>query len=238
MKIIFALLILLTAHASARCGETFIGPTSETNRLIINEGELAVFSIFQRTSNRDFKSSPFIIRAGVSNEIIALDSRPIDRPALAGPMELTWEADFVASFQRVQNTDTRTIFPGEDTNSFEIPIGWHVYIFNALPHDIGDGTPIAYALVESSLQTGVIHLFGGEEFYGPNRMSFRPSGGGRNRPLTYSISSSPAQSAPASFSGHLNFTVEKSPDLKTWQPAFLFQASEISPQFFRLSVVK
>lgn len=220
-----------------QAGETFIGPTSETNRFIIDEGELAVFSVFQRTKRSgSLPPAPLFIRDGVTNQTVQIDSHVPTRSAIAGPLEIVWNAEFLASFQRVQNSGAQTIFLNT-SNRFEIPKGASVHIFPPLPYDVSSELPIAYVEIGFHEPAKLLQIYGGEDLYGPLSISFR-SYGSAVRPLTLVITAPNSVERPQSFTGHLNLNVEKSHDLKTWQPAFLFQSSEIEPSFFRLSVVK
>lgn len=225
MKTYLSALLLFLAFP-AHAGETFIGPTSPENRLLIADGELLIFSTISRC-NSGCDGQFYFIKDGQTNNFHYSQLVRSTMYSLAGPGEITGEDQFIASFQRIENSGAKTVMvPQGATNTVEVAANSSIRFLTA-----PDG--LINLTIRKNNQTISLQMFGGEELYGPLAVEFR-----NGSIVTYIITESPSTATPGAFAGHLNFTVEKSPDLKTWQPAFLFQSSEVSPQFFRLSVVK
>jgi hypothetical protein len=231
MKAICMLALLLGLSAS---GETFIGPTTATNRLVVPTNSAiiitATFGDFTNSTQVQlFSSAPF-----TQSYFAPLQSGEVY--ALAGPAELIFSNAMLFTFYRLTNSAIYT--QGIANDPIGIPIA-----SNKTMHLFGVPAAVNASFTRPGGGSLSFMLEPGQpaEFTGPGTLYLNS---GVFPPYFKFISyffdedgfTLPNQRAIAGPSGSFAISVEKSPDLQTWSPVLMGNASDPAKAFYRLRI--
>jgi hypothetical protein len=223
--LLFALISML-AHS-----ETFIGPTTSTNRLLVPTNSAIIIT----TTLGDFTNSTQVVLQGyqfTQSYFAPLESG--NSYALAGPAELIFTNPVVITFYRIMNSAIHSQGIGNDPIGISIPTNKTMRLFgvpapvNASFSRIGSGS-VSFALQPNQPA----------EFVGPgtlflNSGVFPPLG----KFISYFFAEDgfvlPNQCAIAGPTGSYAIMVEKSFDLTSWSPVLLETTSDAPQAFYRL----
>jgi hypothetical protein len=238
MKPICAIAVFLGVVAMTAEGETFIGPTTATNRLLVPTNSAiiitATFGDFTNSTQVDLGNggSPFI-----QGYLAPLENGTVY--ALAGPAELIFSNAMLFTFYRLNNSAIYT--QGIANDPIGIPIA-----SNKTMHVFGVPAPVNASFTRPSSAGGGTLSFMLEpnqptEFTGPGTLSLNS---GVLPPYAKFISyffdedgfTLPDLRAVAGPSGSFAISVEKSVDLQTWSPVLLQNSSDPVNAFYRLRI--
>jgi hypothetical protein len=224
-SLLFALMSLL-AH-----GETFIGPTSSTNHMLIPTNSAIIIT----TTLGDFTNSTHVVIQGYQFNLSYF--APLEGGnsyALAGPAELIFTNPAVATFYRITNSAIFSQSIGNDPIGISIPTNKTMRLFG-VPESVNasfsrPGTVSVSLTLEPNRPA---------EFTGPGTLFLNS---GETPPLGKFISYFfaedgfvlPNQHAIAGPSGSFAIMVEKSFDLNSWSPVLLDTISDAPQAFYRL----
>lgn len=231
MKIQGLLAILFASISILTHGETFIGPTTATNRLTVPTN----CAIIITTMLGDFTNSTEVVLQGyqfTQSYVAPLQSG--NSYALAGPAELIFTNPVVVTFYRVTNSAIRTQSIGYDPIGIQVPTNKTMRLF-------GVPAPVNASFSRAGIGSASLTLQPNQpaEFTGPGTLFLNsgvvpPSG----KFISYFIAEDgfvlPNQSAIAGPSGSYLITVEKSYDLNTWSPVLLDNTSDEPQAYYRL----
>jgi hypothetical protein len=229
-----ATIVLLSAFLSSFAhGETFIGPTTATNRLLVPSNSAIVIT----ATFGDFTNSTQVVLAGVqvSQDYFA----PLENGnvyALAGPAELVFSNAALISYYQLTNSSILTQFIANDPVGIPIATNETVRLFgvtapvNASFSRLGGGS-VSFVLEPNQPA----------EFTGPGTLELNsgvlpPYGKFISYFITQDGFAIPNQRFIAGPSGSYAVTVEKSFDLKTWSPVLLQNTSDANKAFYRLQI--
>jgi len=216
-------------------GETFIGPTTVTNRLLVPSNSAIVIT----ATLGDFTNSMRLAQ-GESGSSFALNYfAPLgngDTYALAGPAELVFSNAALFTFYRVTNSAIFTQSIGNDPIGITIASNKTMRLFG-VPATVNAGflrpgsSPVSFTLEPGAPA----------EFTGPGSLSLSS---GVFAPYIKFISYFIAedgfaladQRAIAGPSGSYAIMVEKSLNLNTWSPVLLKNTADADQAFFRLRI--
>lgn len=226
--VLFIALVSALAH-----GETFIGPTTATNRLLVPTNSAIIIT----ATFGDFTNSTQLAYAGDQfplNYFAPLENG--SAYALAGPMELICSNAVLITYYQVTNSAIITQTIGNDPIPITIGSNQTVRLF---------GVPVSVNASFSRPGSGSVSFTlepnQPAEFSGPGTLSLSS---GVLPPyvkfISYFIAEDgftiPNQRAIAGPSGSYAITVEKSFDLNTWSPVLLENTSDANQAFYRLKI--
>ena len=228
-----ALFIVLVSTLAR--SETFIGPTTPTNRLLVPDNSAIIIT----TTLGDFTNSTRLAQ-GESGSPFALNYfAPLENGntyALAGPAELVFSNAVLFTFYRMTNSAIFTQSIANDPVGISIAANKTMRLFgvpatvNAAFNRPG-GSSVSFTLEPGKPA----------EFTGPGSLIlssgvFPPYA----KFISYFIAEDgfalPDQSAIIGPSGSFSVIVEKSSDLKLWSPVLLKNTSDAQKAFFRLRI--
>lgn len=227
-------IVLFTVFLSAFAhGETFIGPTTATNRLLVSSNSAIVIT----ATFGDFTNSTQVALDGV--QIPQSYFAPLENGttyALSGPAELIFSNSVVISYYQVTNSAILTQFIGNDPIGIPIASNKTVRLF-------GVPAPVSanFSRPGSGFVSFTLEPNRPAEFTGPGTLFLNsgvlpPNG----KFISYFIAEDgfaiPNQRAIAGPSGSYAIMVEESLDLKTWSPVLLQNTSAASRAFYRLRI--
>ena len=227
---LFIVLVSALAH-----GETFIGPTTATNRLLVPSDSAviitATFGDFTNSTQVALGEGGFPFR---QNYFAPLESG--SSYALAGPAELIFSNVVLITYYQVTNSAIRTQFIANDP--IVIPIA-----SNKTMRLFGVPAPVnaAFSRPGSGFVSFTLEPNRPAEFTGPGSLQlssgvFFPY----SKFISYFIAEDgftlPSQRALAGPTGSYAITVEKSFDLNTWSPVLLANTSDANKSFYRLRI--
>ena len=233
MKPRIAVPLLMALVSTLARGETFIGPTTATNRLLVPSNSAIIIT----ATFGDFTNSTHVVVDGfqfMQNYFAPLENG--NSYALAGAAELIFSNAVIISYYQVTNSAIRTQSIANDPIGISIASNKTMRLFsvpapvNASFSRLGNGS--ASFTLEPSRPA---------EFTGPGTLSLSsgvlpPSA----KFISYFIAEDgftlPDQRAIAGPTGSYAITVEKSFDLKTWAPAFLQNTADENRAFYRLRI--
>jgi hypothetical protein len=170
MRILLLLLIATISHA-----EVFLGPTTESNRLVIATNEVLRVSVVigDDTSER---AAVWLVVSAVTNRLHfsppSYDQDLGESPPmfLVGPAELVITNHFGLSFQRIQNLNINWVVVryGAPTNTVTVPSGKTIHFLRA---NNGVGSWQIPCMVTVGTNTMVLRLAPGVEISGPATIS-------------------------------------------------------------------
>ena len=242
--------------------ETFIGPSSATNRLIIATNE-AIFatgtffhpSVYTNTSPTDPFITLRIIAGGKTNDIFGLGSSGGNPQVLAGPAEVVSKHPVLINFKRTLNAGIQTIF--FESNSPPVRVSVNT---NQTVRFFAESDQMEIAFTRGALQLSLTNIsfasptYEFREFDGPLEadvklrvIPFVPPPGAPAVTnffpigfVSYVVTDSQQIQQPGgvlqSLSGRSVIAVEKSANLTNWNTTILQDVGEASKSFYRLSI--
>ncbi len=235
MKSSTALALFIVLVSTLAHGETFIGPTIATNRLLAPSNSAIIIT----ATFGDFTNSTQVAlgEGGIpfpQNYFAPLENG--SSYALAGPAELIFSNAVLITYYQVTNSAIRTQFIANDP--IVIPIA-----SNKTMRLFGVPAPVnaAFSRPGSGFVSFTLEPNRPAEFTGPGSLAlssgmFFPY----SKFISYFIAEGgftvPSQRAIAGPTGSYAITVEKSFDLNTWSPALLANTSDANKAFYRLRI--
>ena len=225
---LFIVLVSALAH-----GETFIGPTTATNRLLVPSNSAIIIT----ATFGDFTNSTQVALAG--SQFALSYFAPLENGssyALAGPAELIFTNAVLISYYQVTNSAIRTQFIANDPIVIPIASNKTMRLFG-VPAPVNAG----FSRPGSGFVSFTLEPNRPAEFTGPGSLQlssgvFPPY----SKFISYFIAEDgftlPSQQVMVGPTGSHAITVEKSFDLNTWAPAFLANTSDANRAFYRLSI--
>jgi len=235
--IICAIALFLALAATPACGETFIGPTTSTNRLLVPTNSAIIIT----ATFGDFTNSTQVQLAGgypfTQSFFAPLEHGTVY--ALAGPAELIFSNAVLFTFYRL--TNSAILSQGIANDPLGIPLA-----SNQTMHVFGAPAPVNASFVRQSSEGGgalsfVLAPNSPAEFTGPgtlflNSGVFFPNA----KFISYFIDQDgyalPGQQAVAGPTGSFAISLDKSVDLNTWSPVWMQTASDSAKAFYRLRI--
>ena len=233
MKPRTAIALFIALVSTLAQGETFIGPTTATNRLLVQSNSAIVIT----TTFGDFTNSTQVALAG--SQFAQSYFAPLENGnsyALAGPAELIFSNAVLISYYQVTNSAIRTQFIANDPIVIPIAANKTMRLFG-VPAPVYAG----FSRPGSSFVSFTLEPNRPAEFTGPGALQlssgvFFPY----SKFISYFIAEDgftlPNQRAIAGPSGSYAITVEKSFDLNTWSPVLLQNTSDADKAFYRLRI--
>ena len=237
MKPILSTAVTLGLAATIAYGETFIGPTTSTNRLLVPTNSAiiitATFGDFTNSTQVQLGSgAPFL-----QSYFAPLDSGTVY--AVAGPAELIFSNAVLFTFYRLTNS---AIYSQGIAND---PIGLPI-ASNSTMHLFGVPAPVNATFTQPPSAGGGSLSFTLEpnqpaEFTGPGTLFLNsgvlpPSA----KFISYFFDENgftlPDARAVAGPSGSYAVSVEKSADLQSWSPVLLGTTTDPAKSFYRLRI--
>lgn len=216
-----------TCHA-----EIFIGPSSPTNRLVIETNQIVVISAVLDESPSD---TPYAAATlGSQTGVLLFEGR--DPKILAGPGELVFTNGTFVSFRRLHNLAFRSTLAIPNAGSTSIVIA---------PGDTLRVASVVGAVRSARFTRGAKNVVGrvepGQEFSGPLTIELlQPP----NTPVLYTyfvtedFAVLPDLGLLQGPTGTFEITVERSADLQTWHPVVVQPSSSEQKAFYRLRIAK
>jgi hypothetical protein len=227
-------LCIVLASTPAR-GETFIGPTTATNRLLVPSNSAIIIT----ATLGDFTNSMSLAQ-GAGGPPFALNYlAPLENGnvyALAGPAELVFSNSALFTFYRMTNSAVFTQSIANDPIGISIATNKTMRLF---------GVPAtvyaSYLRPGSSPVSFTLEPGRPAEFTGPGSLILSS---GVSPPsikfISYFIAEDgfalPDQRVVTAPSGSFSVVVEKSLDLNLWSPVLLNNTSDADKAFFRLRI--
>ncbi len=228
-------IVLLFGLVSVICsGETFIGPTTPTNRLLIPANSAIIIT----TTLGDFTNSTQV-QFGGGAPFIQSSFAPLQNGtvyALAGPAELIFSNAVLLTFYRLTNSAIYTQGIANDPIGITIASNKTMHLF---------GVPAEVNASFMRQGSGSLSFMLGPnqpaEFTGPGTLFLNS---GVLPPYAKFISyfsdedgyTLPDLRAIAGPSGSFAISVEKSVDLQSWSPVLLQNATDPAKAFYRLRI--
>jgi hypothetical protein len=237
MKNLRKTVLCIALAAAPAGGETFLGPTTSTNRLLVPTNSAIIITatlgdFTNSTQVQLFSSGPFM-----QPYFAPLESGTVY--ALAGPAELIFSNAALFTFFRLTNSAIHTQGIGND------PIGISI-ASNKTMHLFGVPASVNASFNRQTSEGGGTSNFTLEpnrpaEFTGPGTLYLNS---GVLPPYIKFISyffaedglALPDQRAIVGPSGSSAVSVEKSADLNTWSPVLLLNTSDPAKAFYRLRI--
>jgi hypothetical protein len=231
MKSRILLALFFASISTLAQSETFIGPTTTTNRLLVPTNSAIIIT----TTLGDFTNSTQVVLQGyqfTQSSFAPLESG--NSYALAGPAELIFTNAVAITFYRIMNSAIRSQGIANDPIGISIPTNKTMRLF-------GVPAPVNASLSRPGSGSVSFTLEPNQpaEFTGPgtlfvNSGVFPPLG----KFISYFIAEDgfvlPNQRAIAGPSGSYAIMVEKSFDLTTWSPVLMEDTSDASQAYYRL----
>ncbi len=223
---VFALIGSITNAA------TFLGPTSDTNRLVVpTNSAIIITSLFgDYTNGVTFTVQGFTFTQPVAP--LAAGSSY----ALAGPAELILSNVAAVTYYSLTNAGVRTFVAAIDPGPITIETNQTIRLFSPpapVPARFASdgGNSVSFTLVPNQPA----------EFSGPGTLWLHSAVPFPDAEfVSYSVAEDgfvlPVQQAVASPSGAYGVMVEKSSDLKNWSPVLLENTADAGHAFYRLRI--
>ena len=238
MKSTCLLALFVALAATLADGETFIGPTTATNRLLVPTNSAIIIT----ATFGDFTNSTQVLLGDSGTPFIQSYFAPLENGtvyALAGPAELIFSNAVLFTFYRLTNSAIYS--QGIANDPIGIPIA-----SNKTLHVFGVPAPVSASFSRPISAGGGNLSFMLEpnqpaEFTGPGTL-FLNSGVlfPYAKFISYFIAEDgfalPDQRAIAGPSGSFAISVEKSVDLTTWSPVLMGNTSDATKALYRLRI--
>jgi hypothetical protein len=235
MKPRVAIILCVALVSTLVKGETFIGPTTATNRLLVSSNSAIIIT----TTLGDFTNSTSIAQ-GVGGSPSPLNYfAPLENGtayALAGPAELVFSNAALITYYVLTNSTISIQTIAHDPISILIASNQTFHLF-------GVPGPVNASFTQAGSGSVGFTLEPNEpaEFSGPGSLTLSI---GMLAPyigfISYFIEEDgftlPNQRATAGPTGSFAVTVEKSFDLNTWSPVLLATTSDANQAFYRLKI--
>jgi hypothetical protein len=238
MKPFRSIALFIALAATLAYGETFIGPTTTTNRLLVPTNSAIIIT----ATFGDFTNSTQVQLGDVGTPFVQSYFAPLENGtvyALAGPAELIFSNAVLFTFYRLTNSAIYS--QGIANDPIGIPIA-----SNKTMHVFGVPAPVNASFSRpSSAGSGTLSFMlepnQPAEFTGPgtlflNSGVFFPYA----KFISYFIAEDgfalPGQRAIAGPNGSFAISVEKSVDLNTWAPVLMGNTSDPVLAYYRLRI--
>jgi hypothetical protein len=226
-------LALLSVFVSAVAhGETFIGPTTETNRLLVSSNSAIVITALVG----DFTNSTQVVLGGFQ---FGQSFAPLvtgNSYALAGPAELIFTNPAVATYYQLTNSAIVTQSIGNDPIVIGIASNKTMRLFGVPASVNASFSRPGGGFVGFTLEPNQPAAFTGPGSLALNSGVLPPSA----KFISYFIEEDgftlPGQRAILGPSGSFAIVVEKSSDLSIWSPVLLENSSDDTKAFYRLRI--
>jgi len=215
-------------------GETFIGPTTATNRLLIPSNSAIIIT----ATFGDFTNSTQVVLGGY--QFAQSYFAPLENGnsyALAGPAELIFSNAVLITYYQLTNSAIRTLSIGNDPIGISIGSNQTMRLVG-LPAPMNASFHLGSGWANFTLQPNQP-----AEFTGPGELTLAngvPPAYGKF--ISYFIAEDgfvlPNQRAIVGPSGSYAVTVEKSFDLNIWSPVLLENTSDATRSFYRLRIAR
>jgi hypothetical protein len=228
--ILCAVLISMLAQ-----GETFIGPTTATNRLLVPVNSAIILT----ATFGDFTNSTEVVLGEGGAPLLQNYFAPLENGgmyALAGPAELVFSNAALITYYQVTNSAITTQFIGNDPIGIPIASNTTMRLFN-VPAPVN----ASFSRPGSGFVSFILEPNQPAEFTGPGTLMlnsgvFPPYG----KFISYFIAKDgfaiPNQRFIAGPTGSYAVMVEKSFDLNTWSPVLLENTADANQAFYRLKI--
>jgi hypothetical protein len=234
MKPIHVIALFLGVSVSLACAETFIGPTTATNRLVVPGNSAIIIT----TTLGDFTNSTQVVLGGgaplAQSYFAPLQNGTVY--AVAGPAELLFSNAVLFTFFRLTNSAIYSQGIANDPIGITIPSNKTMHVFG-VPAEVNasfiraDGWSLSFKLEPNAPA----------EFTGPGTLSLNS---GVLPPYAKFISyffdedgfTLPDMRTISGPSGSFAISVERSVDLQSWSPVLLQNATEPGKAFYRLRI--
>ena len=235
MKPTTALALFIALASALAHGETFIGPTTATNRLLVPSNSAIIIT----ATFGDFTNSTRVALGEGSFPFSLNYFAPLENGnsyALAGPAELIFSNTVLITYYQVTNSAIRTQFIANDPIVIQIASNKTMRLFG-VPAPVNAG----FSRPGSGFVSFTLEPNRPAEFTGPGSLQlssgvFFPY----SKFISYFIAEDgftlPSQRAIVGPTGSYAITVEKSFDLNTWSPALLANTSDANKAFYRLRI--
>jgi hypothetical protein len=219
--------IAMLAHA-----ETFVGPTTTTNRLLVPANSAIILTAMLG----DFTNSTQVVLGGFAFAQAFAPLETGNSYALAGPAELIFSNAAVITYYQVTNSAIRSQGIANDPIGIQIATNKTMRLF-------GVPAPVnaSFSRPGSRFVAFTLEPNQPAEFTGPGSLTlssgvFFPNG----KFISYFIVEDgfvlPNQRALAGPSGSYAIMVEKSFDLNSWTPVLLENTADANRAFYRLRI--
>ncbi len=235
MKSRTAITVFIVSVSTLAQGETFIGPTTATNRLLVPSNSAIVIT----ATFGDFTNSTQVALGEGGFPYPQNYFAPLENGnayALAGPAELIFSNAVLISYYQVTNSAIFTQYMANDPVGISIASNKTMRLF-------GVTAPVnaSFSRPGSSFVSFTLEPNRPAEFTGPGTLLLSS---GVLPPyikfISYFIAEDgfalPNQRVIAGPSGSYAITVEKSFDLKAWSPVLLENTSDANKAFYRLRI--
>jgi hypothetical protein len=234
MKPTTVVIICLALASILARGETFIGPTTASNRLIVPANSAIIIT----ATFGDFTNSTQVVLGAGGNPLLEKNFSPLENGstyALAGPAELIFTNLALITYYQVTNSAIITQFVGNDPIGFPIASNTTIRLFN-VPAPIG----AIFSRPGNSTVNFILEPNQPAEFTGPGTLSLYGDLPPYGQFISYFIEQDgftiPNERVIAGPSGSYAITVEKSLDLNTWTPVLLANTSDPVQAFYRMKI--
>ena len=233
MKPGIAIALFIALVSTLARGETFIGPTTTTNRLLVPSNSAIVIT----ATFGDFTNSTEVVLDGF--QFTQSYFAPLENGnayALAGPAELIFSNAVLISYYQITNSAIRSQSIANDPIGISIASNKTMRLFS-VPASVN----ASFSRPGSSFVPFTLEPNRPAEFTGPGTLTlnsgvFPPY----SKFISYFIAEDgftmPNQRAIAGPAGSYAITVEKSFDLNTWSPVLLQNTSDANKAFYRLRI--
>ncbi len=216
--IVFIALALLRANA-----ETFYGPTTTTNKLIIATNETAIITSIMAA---DVVSGD--VMASNSSYAVRLPPSGSGRYAVAGPVELRVTTPCAIYFRRLQNAAVKmALLAGSDTTNgvaASVPAGKTIEMFGSMNVDV---VVNAY-VVKSGLGSNLVQVAAGNRVDGPAEIRFYTTTAVNTATYSWWFAEDVFQNPNLLITSQgqpPQIIIEKSSDMQGWLPVGFFGQS-------------
>ena len=228
-----ALTFLVASVSTFAHGETFVGPTTSANRLLVPSNSAIVIT----ATFGDFTNSTQVVLDGF--QFTQSFFAPLDNGgsyALAGPAELIFSNAVLITYYQVTNSAIRTQSIGNDPIGISIASNKTMRLFSVPAPVSASFSRPGSGFVSFTLEPNRPAEFTGPGILALNSGVFPPFG----KSISYFIAEDgfalPNQRWIAGPSGSYAIMVEKSFDLNAWSPVLLKNSSDINKAFYRLRI--
>jgi hypothetical protein len=230
-RTVFALLVAFASTPSY--GDTFVGPTTSTNRLLVPTNSAIIIT----TTLGDFTNSTQVVYQG--SQFTQPYFAPLENGttyALAGPAELIFSNAVLITYYQITNSAIYTQTIANDPICITLATNKTMRLFGVpAPVNASFSQP-GIGFVSFTLQPNQPAEFTGPGMLCLNSGVFPPMA----KFISYFIAEDgfvlPGQRAISGPSGSYAVSVEKSFDLSTWSPVLLETTSDPDKAFYRLRI--
>ena len=231
--------ILIFLFAAQAYSETFLGPSSPTNRLEVKTGEVLIFRTWDSTS--PITARNYWKVGDQEFELFNISptiAKVLEASLLAGPGELVFNKPMLVTFDRIKADNVTTFHTGKSKHTFVIPPDGRLIVWAAVP-DFGGTGRFTFSNPSGQNVEGVIQFKNDTTvFDGPGTLVILSQNPGfekygalltvtqssRNAVMTHGLV--PSQGS--------TLMLMESTDLKSWTPAGLISGRADPSKYYRI----